>query len=241
MLILDEELLRRSRMISGAIEELLPVVHPRGSTPPEGIWSTPEERGSGRACFYWPPRRSEATLRLSSPPPSRSSSSTTDLIHDDIMDNAGDPPREARGPRHVGRGGGDPGWRYPHLLGLRDPGPPRRHSPRRWSLVKMLAKTCAAICEGQWPDMEFERRDEVTEAEYLEMIEKKTGVLYGAAGPGCSARLAAALWSRPKGWRGSAAWWDGLPDPGRRPGPDGPAKVLGKPRGGGTSPRGRRP
>ncbi len=45
----------------------------------------------------------------------------------------------------------------------------------------MLSRTCTAICEGQWLDMEFESRDSVSEAEYMEMIEKKTGVLYGAA------------------------------------------------------------
>ena len=47
--------------------------------------------------------------------------------------------------------------------------------------VNMLAKTCAEICEGQWLDLEFEKRDRVSEEEYLEMIEKKTGVLYGTA------------------------------------------------------------
>ena len=47
--------------------------------------------------------------------------------------------------------------------------------------VKMLARTCAEICEGQSLDMEFERREDVSELEYLEMVSKKTGALYGAA------------------------------------------------------------
>lgn len=47
--------------------------------------------------------------------------------------------------------------------------------------VKMLAKTCAEICEGQSMDMSFESRTDVTEAEYIEMVSKKTGVLYGAS------------------------------------------------------------
>jgi len=47
--------------------------------------------------------------------------------------------------------------------------------------VKMLARTCAEICEGQSMDMEFERREDVSELEYLEMVSKKTGALYGAA------------------------------------------------------------
>ncbi|SFG39064.1 geranylgeranyl diphosphate synthase, type I [Halopelagius inordinatus] len=47
--------------------------------------------------------------------------------------------------------------------------------------VRMLATTCTQICEGQAIDVEFERRTEVLPDEYLEMIELKTAVLYGAA------------------------------------------------------------
>jgi geranylgeranyl diphosphate synthase, type I len=47
--------------------------------------------------------------------------------------------------------------------------------------VTMLAKACAEICEGQHMDMSFEHRSDVTEGEYLEMVKKKTGVLYAAA------------------------------------------------------------
>ena len=45
----------------------------------------------------------------------------------------------------------------------------------------MLARACADICEGQHMDMSFEKRDDVDEYEYLEMVKKKTGVLYAAA------------------------------------------------------------
>jgi geranylgeranyl diphosphate synthase type I len=47
--------------------------------------------------------------------------------------------------------------------------------------VSMLARACAEICAGQHMDMSFEKRDDVTEGEYLEMVRKKTGVLYAAA------------------------------------------------------------
>ncbi|MGQ4555296.1 geranylfarnesyl diphosphate synthase [Halobellus sp. GM3] len=47
--------------------------------------------------------------------------------------------------------------------------------------VRRLATTCTQICEGQALDVEFERRTEVLPDEYLEMIELKTAVLYGAA------------------------------------------------------------
>jgi geranylgeranyl diphosphate synthase type I len=47
--------------------------------------------------------------------------------------------------------------------------------------VKMLAKACADICEGQHQDMSFEHRTDVSEGEYMEMVRMKTGVLYAAA------------------------------------------------------------
>ncbi len=47
--------------------------------------------------------------------------------------------------------------------------------------VRLLATTCTKICEGQALDVEFERRTEVVPEEYLDMVELKTAVLYGAA------------------------------------------------------------
>lgn len=47
--------------------------------------------------------------------------------------------------------------------------------------VSMLARACADICEGQHMDMSFAHRNDVDEFEYLEMVKKKTGVLYAAA------------------------------------------------------------
>jgi len=47
--------------------------------------------------------------------------------------------------------------------------------------VTMLARACADICAGQHMDMSFERRNDVDEFEYIEMVRKKTGVLYAAA------------------------------------------------------------
>lgn len=45
----------------------------------------------------------------------------------------------------------------------------------------MLARTCTDICDGQSMDITFGTREDVSELEYLEMVSKKTGVLYGAA------------------------------------------------------------
>jgi geranylgeranyl diphosphate synthase type I len=47
--------------------------------------------------------------------------------------------------------------------------------------TSMLAVACAELCQGQHMDMSFETRDDVDEGEYLEMVRKKTGVLYAAA------------------------------------------------------------
>jgi geranylgeranyl diphosphate synthase type I len=103
------------------------------------------------------------------------------LIHDDIMDNAD----VRRGRSAVHKLWGVPGAilagdtlysKAFSVLGLAEA------EPRLLlEAMNMLSRTCTAICEGQWLDMEFESRDSVSEAEYMEMIEKKTGVLYGAA------------------------------------------------------------
>ncbi|MFY9801039.1 MAG: polyprenyl synthetase family protein [Methanoregula sp.] len=55
------------------------------------------------------------------------------------------------------------------------------HDDAKVRAVSMLAHTCADICEGQNMDMSFANRNDVDEYEYLEMVKKKTGVLYAAA------------------------------------------------------------
>ncbi|MEF8779671.1 MAG: polyprenyl synthetase family protein [Haloferacaceae archaeon] len=47
--------------------------------------------------------------------------------------------------------------------------------------TRLLATTCTKICEGQAMDVAFESRDDILPDEYLEMVELKTAVLYGAA------------------------------------------------------------
>jgi len=49
------------------------------------------------------------------------------------------------------------------------------------ALAKLFSKTALEVCEGQQWDVDFEERNDVTEAEYLKMIEYKTAVLLGAA------------------------------------------------------------
>ncbi|MDD1726545.1 MAG: polyprenyl synthetase family protein [Methanothrix sp.] len=113
------------------------------------------------------------------------------LIHDDIMDNAD--VRRGRPSVHKlwGQSGailaGDTLYSKAfQVLGITEARP-----ELLLGAMNMLSQTCTAICEGQWLDMEFESREQVSEAEYMEMIEKKTGVLYGASA-GIGALLAGA-------------------------------------------------
>lgn len=48
-------------------------------------------------------------------------------------------------------------------------------------VMGLFSQTALEICEGQQFDMDFETRDDVSEAEYLEMIRLKTSVLLAAA------------------------------------------------------------
>ena len=48
-------------------------------------------------------------------------------------------------------------------------------------LTSVLTKTAIEVCEGQQYDMEFEKRTNVSEGEYLHMIKLKTAVLVGCA------------------------------------------------------------
>ena len=49
------------------------------------------------------------------------------------------------------------------------------------SLMRIYDETCLALCEGQYLDISFERRTDISLAEYHEMIGKKTAALLGAS------------------------------------------------------------
>jgi geranylgeranyl diphosphate synthase type II len=101
------------------------------------------------------------------------------LIHDDIMDRA--PLRRGRQTVHekwnanMAILSGDTMLvkAYEQFLKLPEP------------LIKpaltVFSLTATGVCEGQQLDMNFEEKDDVTIAEYLEMIRLKTAVLIGAA------------------------------------------------------------
>ncbi len=54
---------------------------------------------------------------------------------------------------------------------------------------EVVADVCVKICEGQYMDMDFEKRDDVSVEEYLEMVKRKTAVLIA-----CSCSLPAILY-----------------------------------------------
>ncbi len=47
--------------------------------------------------------------------------------------------------------------------------------------LRLLSKACLRICEGQWLDIKFENNKNISEADYLDMVQKKTAVLYAAS------------------------------------------------------------
>lgn len=191
-LMMEDELEKRAALVMEAIEQLLPVVHPRGlyeasrhlvdsggkRLRPSMLLLAAEAVG-GEAAALAPAAVSIELIH------------NFTLIHDDIMDNAD--VRRGRPAVHKlwGESGailaGDTLYSKAfQVLGMTpaEPG-------RILRAMNMLSRTCTSICEGQWLDMEFESRDRVSEAEYMEMIEKKTGVLYGASA-GMGAILAGA-------------------------------------------------
>jgi geranylgeranyl diphosphate synthase type I len=230
---MDKELERRAAMISAAVEKLLPVVHPEGlykagrhlvdsggkRLRPSMLLLAGEAAG-GDAAALAPAAVSIELIH------------NFTLIHDDIMDNAD--VRRGRAAVHKlwGLSGailaGDTLYSKAFQVLGTSPAEPRVVL----DAMNVLSRTCTAICEGQWLDLEFENRENVSEEEYMEMIEKKTGVLYGASA--CMGGLLAGA---------SLATAKGLEEFGRLTGMGfqiqddvldltAPEKVLGKRRGG---------
>jgi geranylgeranyl diphosphate synthase type I len=115
---------------------------------------------------------------------------TFTLVHDDIMD--GDSLRRGKPTVHMV-------WDEPtailagdvlyakafeHLCSVKNASP-----ESKIVAVQMLSRACYEICEGQQEDMSFETRNDVCAEEYLEMVRKKTAVLF-AVSAGIGATLA---------------------------------------------------
>jgi geranylgeranyl diphosphate synthase type I len=179
---IDEELVKRAAMVSDAIEKLLPIVHP------EGLYYASRHLVDAGGKRLRPSMLLIAAEAAGGDPSVLTPAAVSielvhnfTLIHDDIMDNADI--RRGRPAVHTmwGTSGailaGDTLYSKAfQILGM------TAVDPRLvLSSMDMLSGTCTAICEGQWLDLEFENRGRVSEIEYMEMIEKKTGILYGAS------------------------------------------------------------
>ncbi len=99
------------------------------------------------------------------------------LLHDDIMDKAplrrGKPTVHEKWNVNTAILSGDVMLVkvYDLFLGL--------EGKRLQETLRVFNKCAAEVCEGQQWDMEFESREKVTEAQYIEMIRLKTAVLLG--------------------------------------------------------------
>jgi geranylgeranyl diphosphate synthase, type I len=179
---LDRELLRRAAQVTAAIEELVPVVHPRplyqasrhlvdsgGKRLRPSMLLLAGEAAGGDVAALAPAAVSIELIH------------NFTLIHDDIMDNAD--VRRGRPAVHKiwGQSGAILAGDTLYSKAFQVLGMTAARPELILGAMNLLSRTCTAICEGQWLDMEFESRERVTEAEYMEMIEKKTGVLYGAS------------------------------------------------------------
>ena len=106
---------------------------------------------------------------------------TFTLIHDDIMDDdnlrRGVPTVHVKWDMPTGILAGDVLYAraFEHICTV------NAKDDAKVRAISLLAKACADICEGQHMDMSFEHRNDVDQYEYMEMVKKKTGVLYAAA------------------------------------------------------------
>ncbi|MBR5148812.1 MAG: polyprenyl synthetase family protein [Bacteroidaceae bacterium] len=101
------------------------------------------------------------------------------LLHDDLMDNAdmrrGNPTVHKRWDANTAILSGDV------MISLADVYMSRVDDAYFREVMATFHRTSIEIAEGQQYDMDFETRDDVTEAEYIEMIRLKTSVLLACA------------------------------------------------------------
>lgn len=101
------------------------------------------------------------------------------LLHDDLMDHAdmrrGQPTVHRKWNENTAVLSGDTMLIMAFQLVM------QCRTPRQADILQLFARTAREICEGQQYDVNFERRTDVTEAEYIEMIRLKTSVLLACA------------------------------------------------------------
>lgn len=182
LMMLIDEIKKRSSHVDAAIDELLPVTHP------EELYKAARylvDAGGKRLRPTVLILAAEAVgSDLKSVLPAAVAVELVHnftLIHDDIMDK--DDVRRGMPAVHVkwGEAGAILAGDTLYSKAFEILSKVENEPVRILKCMDVLSKTCTEICEGQWLDMDFEARDRVTELEYIEMVEKKTSVLYAAA------------------------------------------------------------
>ena len=108
------------------------------------------------------------------------------LLHDDLMDNA--PIRRGRPTVHKKWDANTAILSGDSMLVLAYHYMAQCGSSKLKEIIDLFTETALEIGEGQQYDMDFETRNDVTEAEYIEMIRLKTSVLLA-----CSLKIGAIL------------------------------------------------
>lgn len=179
---LVDEIKKRSVHVDAAIDELLPVVHP------EELYKASRylvDSGGKRlrpAVLILAAEATGSDLRSVLPAAvAVELVHNFTLIHDDIMDK--DDLRRGRPAVHMiwGEAGAILAGDTLYSKAFEILSKVENEPARILKCMNVLSKTCTEICEGQWLDMDFEKREKVSKAEYIEMVEKKTSVLYAAA------------------------------------------------------------
>lgn len=106
---------------------------------------------------------------------------TFTLIHDDIMDQddlrRGVPAVHEAYDTETAILAGDTLYSKAYEIMLKTDAP----DERMIRALELITQTCTEICEGQSLDVSFETRTDVLPDEYLDMVERKTAVLYAAS------------------------------------------------------------
>jgi geranylgeranyl diphosphate synthase type I len=179
---IDDDLMRWAKLVSTAIEELLPIAHPTGLYEASRHLVDAGGKRLRPSMLLISAKAAGGDPRILVPAAvSIELIHNFTLIHDDIMDNANI--RRGRPSVHKiwGESGAILAGDTLYSKAFQILGETKADSKLILEAMKILSKTCTAICEGQWLDLEFEIRPKVSESEYMEMVEKKTGVLYGAS------------------------------------------------------------
>jgi geranylgeranyl diphosphate synthase type II len=102
---------------------------------------------------------------------------TFTLVHDDIMDRS--PLRRGRQTVHVRWGDSIAILAGDVMMGIamRELEQSARHAHRPLDVVSAFSTGLIDVCDGQALDLEFQTRTDVTEADYMDMITKKTAKL----------------------------------------------------------------